>query len=88
MGLFCKRALQKRPIISKETCNNTVYKVFHRIWYTTLVDTEMSTRVVSRSMPNFGTCQNNAAAQCQLPTNFAAKYVFQSEEATPQWHFF
>jgi len=43
-------------------------------------------RVVSRSVHDFGTCTENAATQCRLPTNFAAKHVFKSEVGTAQPH--
>ena len=32
-------------------------------------------RVGSRSVHDFGTCKENAAAQYRLPTNLAAKHV-------------
>jgi len=35
---------------------------------------------------DFGTCKENAAAQCRLPTNYAAKHVLKSEVGTVQSH--
>ena len=37
-------------------------------------------------MHEFGTCKENAAVQCRLPTNLAAKHVKKSEVGTAQRH--
>ena len=39
------------------------------------VEMEMSRRVGCRSVHGFRTCKENAAAQCRLPTNLAAKHL-------------
>jgi len=46
----------------------------------------MCRRIGSRSVHEFGTCKENAAAQCRLPTNFSAKHVFETEVGTAQPH--
>jgi len=42
--------------------------------------------VSGRGKHDFGTCKENAAAQCQLPTNSAAKHVFKLEVGTVRPH--
>jgi len=42
---------------------------------------KMYRRDGSGSVHDFSTCKENEAAQCRLPTNFAAEHVFQSEVA-------
>ena len=46
----------------------------------------MQRKVRSRCVHDFGTGKGNAAAQCQLPTNSAAKHAFALKVSTAQPH--
>jgi len=64
------------PLAQTKFCTNLVYVLNIETWR----------KVISRSVHDFGTCKENAAAQCRLPTNSAAKHVLKSEVGTVQPH--
>jgi len=75
-------ALDLRPALEqgcrKQTPSASI--LFFRTNLVCVLNINMYRKVVH----DFGTCKENAAAQCRLPRNFAAKHVFKAEDGTAQ----